>query len=116
MPAPRPASSLSTRSKTSTSQPCLRSSNPASRPLIEPPTTSARRCPEVAKTATISRRAGTCYIPRESSQEECHGPHHVGQESREFRPFGLVGRAAGGIRAGAPESQPVRGLNAPLGE
>ena len=47
MPAPRPASSLSTRSKISTSQPARRSSSPASRPLIEPPMTSARPLPAV---------------------------------------------------------------------
>src|SRR5262252_6503975 len=43
MPAPRPESSLSTRSKTSTSQPRSRSISPARSPLIEPPITSARR-------------------------------------------------------------------------
>src|SRR5262249_199672 len=43
MPAPRPESSLSTRSKTSTSQPRSRSIKPARSPLIEPPITSARR-------------------------------------------------------------------------
>ena len=43
IPAPRPASSFSTRSKTSTSQPRRRSMIAAKRPLIEPPITSARR-------------------------------------------------------------------------
>ena len=40
IPAPRPASSFSTRSKTSTSQPRRLSMIAAKRPLIEPPITS----------------------------------------------------------------------------
>src|SRR3984885_4357333 len=43
MPAPRPASSFSTRSKISTCQPRRLSMIAAKSPLIEPPTTSARR-------------------------------------------------------------------------
>src|SRR5262249_15804372 len=43
MPAPRPASSPSTRSYTSTAQPARRSSSAARSPLMEPPTTRARR-------------------------------------------------------------------------
>src|SRR5262245_48867673 len=43
MPAPRPASSPSTRSYTSTVQPARRRSSAASSPLMEPPITRARR-------------------------------------------------------------------------
>src|SRR5262249_1473593 len=57
MPAPRPASSLSTRSKTSTSQPARRSSNAANRPLMEPPTISARRLLAFSLDPAISCRA-----------------------------------------------------------
>jgi len=42
MPAPRPDSSLSTRSKMSTAKPRARNCRPANRPLIEPPITTAR--------------------------------------------------------------------------
>src|SRR5689334_7723839 len=42
IPAPRPESSLSTRSWTSTAQPARRSKSPLSSPLIEPPTIIAR--------------------------------------------------------------------------
>src|SRR5262245_11991802 len=64
MPAPRPASSLSTRSKTSTSQPARRSISAANSPLIEPPTMRARRLPALRiwldSHRFLSRKS--CYI------------------------------------------------------
>ena len=45
MPAPRPDSSLPIRSNTSTRHPAQCSSNPVSRPPIEPPTMMALRLP-----------------------------------------------------------------------
>src|SRR5262249_35024767 len=115
MPAPRPASSRSTRSNTSTSQPARRSSSAASRPLIEPPTTSARRLAlRILLDPAVSCRAKWLYIG--PNLEECHGPDDAGQAGGERGEIAVVAGDRRGIRAGKEQPQPLCRQRAGIGE
>src|SRR4051794_12376493 len=108
MPAPRPASGSATRSYTETSSPRLFSASAASRPLIDPPITSAR-----TSAPGFSANAETCYS-LVISMEERHGDVHEGEGFGEPREDRMARGAKNRVRARSREAERLRRFRASL--